>query len=198
MNLVKNMYTIKENSTYQYEIKKSKFITLLYKVNNISEVDTIISKIKDNYSDATHCCFAYKIDNIQKFSDDGEPGGTAGLPIMEVINKKNLDYILCIVVRYFGGIKLGAGGLVRAYSKAVRDAIDNNKIIELEEGYLIKIESSYEKQKELDYLFSKNNVKKEYHEKVIYYIEISSNDLSSINYDYEILKQIYIEKVQVN
>lgn len=192
------MYTIKENSTYQYEIKKSKFITLLYKVNSLIEVDSILATIKEKYSDATHCCFAYKIGGIQKFSDDGEPGGTAGLPIMEVINKKNLDYILCIVVRYFGGIKLGTGGLVRAYSKAVREAVDDNQIIELEEGFLIKIETVYDKQKELDYLFSKNVVKKEYQEKVIYYIEISSNQLSVINYDYEIIEPILIEKVQVD
>ena len=198
MNLVNNMYTIKENSIYQYEIKKSKFITLLYKVNNLEEIDEILSTIRKDYYDATHCCFGYKIDNIQKFSDDGEPGGTAGLPIMEVLNKKNLNYILCIVVRYFGGIKLGAGGLVRAYSKAVREAIDNNEIIYLEEGYLIKIETTYEKQKELDYIFSKNIIKKEYNENVIYYIQITSNQLSSINYDYEIIKPILIEKVQIN
>ena len=192
------MYTIKENSIYQYEIKKSKFITLLYKVTDTIEIDNILSNIKKEYNDATHCCFAYKINNIQKFSDDGEPGGTAGLPIMEVINKKNLDYILCIVIRYFGGIKLGAGGLVRAYSKAVRDAIDNNTIIELEKVYLIKIETSYEKQKELDYFYSNSIIKKEYNEKVVYYIEITQNKLKNINSDYEILKEIYIEKVQAN
>lgn len=189
------MYTIKNNSIYQYEIKKSKFITLLYKVNTLNEIETILDKIRKEYEDATHCCFGYKINNIQKFSDDGEPGGTAGLPIMEVINKKNLDYILCIVVRYFGGIKLGAGGLVRAYSKAVREAIDNNEIIELTEGYLVKIISNYEEQKQLDYLFQKNIISKEFNENIIYQLKIEKENIDKLdNYNYKIIEEIMIEK----
>lgn len=189
------MYTIKNNSIYQYEIKKSKFITLLYKVNTINEIENILKEIKEEYEDATHCCFGYKINNIQKFSDDGEPGGTAGLPIMEVINKKNLDYILCIVVRYFGGIKLGAGGLVRAYSKAVREAVDNNEIIELTEGYLIKVTATYEEQKQLDYLFQKNITNKDFNENIIYEIKIEKENIDKLNnYKYEIIKEIMIEK----
>lgn len=189
------MYTIKNNSIYQYEIKKSKFITLLYKVNTLNEIETILDKIRKEYEDATHCCFGYKINNIQKFSDDGEPGGTAGLPIMEVINKKNLDYILCIVVRYFGGIKLGAGGLVRAYSKAVREAVDNNEIIELTEGYLVKIISNYEEQKQLDYLFQKNIISKEFNENIIYQLKIEKENIDKLdNYNYKIVEEIMIEK----
>lgn len=189
------MFTIKENSIYQYEIKKSKFITLLYKINSIDEVNKFLEEARKNYSDATHCCFAYKIEGVQKFSDDGEPGGTAGLPIMEVLNKKNLDYILCIVIRYFGGIKLGAGGLVRAYSKAVREAIDNNEIIKLVEGYLIEIEANYEDQKQYDYLFAEKIIKKEFNEKVIYYIEIKKEDITSIqNTNYKILEDRMIKE----
>ena len=189
------MYTIKNNSIYQYEIKKSKFITLLYKVNTLNEIETILDKIRKEYEDATHCCFGHKINNIQKFSDDGEPGGTAGLPIMEVINKKNLDYILCIVVRYFGGIKLGAGGLVRAYSKAVREAVDNNEIIELTEGYLVKIISNYEEQKQLDYLFQKNIISKEFNENIIYQLKIEKENIDKLdNYNYKIVEEIMIEK----
>jgi len=189
------MYTIKENSIYQYEIKKSKFITLLYKVNSIDEINNILDENRTKYSDATHCCFAYKLDGIQKFSDDGEPGGTAGLPIIEVLNKKNLNNLLCIVIRYFGGIKLGAGGLVRAYSKAVRDAIENNEIIELTEGYVIKIEANYDDQKQLDYLFSNNIINKEYNEKVIYYIQIKKEDINNLqNYNYQIIEEKWIER----
>ena len=188
------MLTIKKNSIYNYEIKKSKFITLLYKVETLEEIDKLITQTKKNYQNATHCCFAYKLLNNQKFSDDGEPGGTAGLPIMEVINKKNLDFILCIVVRYFGGIKLGAGGLVRAYSKATNEALENNSIIELTEGYTIKIEVNYDEQKQLDYLFLNKIKNKEFKEKVIYYINVNKDDLSSINYKYEILNNIWIEK----
>jgi len=192
------MYTIKNNSIYQYEIKKSKFITLLYKVNTIEEVNEILLSVNKTYSDARHCCYGYKLGNIQKFSDDGEPGGTAGLPIMEVINKKNLDYILCIVVRYFGGIKLGAGGLVRAYSKAVNDAIEENEIIELTEGYLVKIEANYDNQKQLDYIFSNNIKKKDFDEKVIYYIEIEKDKIDNVkDFNYEIINEVWIEKTEL-
>ena len=189
------MKTIKENSSYQYEIKKSKFITFLYRVNNIEEVENILQEMKNTYKDATHCCYAYKLTNIQKFSDDGEPGGTAGLPIIEVLNKKDLNNILCIVIRYFGGIKLGAGGLVRAYSKAIREAIDNNEVIELIEGYVIKLETNYEEQKQYDYLFNNKIIKKEFKEKVIYYIEIKKEELSNLqNYHYEIIEEKWIER----
>lgn len=195
MSLVKVMFTIKEASIYQYEIKKSKFITLLYPISSLEEVDSILQQVKISYKDATHCCFAYNFKNIQKFSDDGEPSCTAGLPIMEVLNKKELNNILCIVVRYFGGIKLGAGGLVRAYSKAVRDAIIQNEIIELVEGYLIKLETTYEEQKQLDYLFSNQIIKKEFNEKVFYYLEIKKEDMNLLqNYHYEILDEKWIKR----
>lgn len=195
MTLVKDMQTIKENSIYQYEIKKSKFITLLYQVNNIEEIENILQNTKSTYKDATHCCYAYKLKNSQKFSDDGEPGGTAGLPIMEVINKKDLSNILCIVVRYFGGIKLGAGGLVRAYSKAVRDAIDQNEIIKLSEGYLIKLEANYDEQKQYDYLFTNKIIKKDFNEKIIYYLEIKTSEIELLkNTNYKIIEERMIKE----
>ena len=189
------MRTIKENSSYQYDIKKSKFITLLYQVNNIEEIENILQTTRTTYKDATHCCYAYKLKNVQKFSDDGEPGGTAGLPIIEVLNKKDLSNILCIVIRYFGGIKLGAGGLVRAYSKAVRDAIEQNEIIQLTEGYLIELEANYDEQKQYDYLFSDKIIKKEFNEKIIYYLEIKKEDLNSIrNINYKIIEERMIKE----
>lgn len=195
MYLVNIMLTIKENSIYQYEIKKSKFITLLYKINSIDEVNKLLEETKKKYFNATHYCYAYKIKNIQKFSDDGEPSGTAGLPIMEVLNKKDLDYILCIVVRYFGGIKLGAGGLVRAYSKAIREAIDNNTIIKLVEGYLVQIETDYDNQKQYDYLFTDKIIKKEFNEKIIYYLELKKEDMTLIkNINYKILEERMIKE----
>lgn len=189
------MYTISKNSIYQYEIQKSKFITLLYKVTTIEEVNFYLEQVKTLYKDATHYCFAYKIQNIQKFSDDKEPSGTAGLPIMEVLSKKDLDQILCIVVRYFGGIKLGAGGLTRAYSKAVSDALLENKIIELEKGYSVKIIANYDEQKTLDHLFSNQIKEKEFLEQITYIIDIFQEQLEMIqNYDYEILEEKMIEK----
>lgn len=189
------MQTIKENNIDKYEVKQSKFITLLYKINNIDDVNKYLQEAKNNYKDATHYCFAYKLDNIQKFSDDGEPGGTAGLPIMEVLNKRNISYVLCIVIRYFGGIKLGAGGLVRAYSKAVRNALDKAEIIELTEGYLITVNVDYNEQKQYDYLFKNRIIKKEFKDQVAYYVEIKKDEIDQLNQiNYKIIENRWIEK----
>ena len=129
------MKSIKENITNKIEINKSIFITELIKVKNVEDISTLMDRIKDQYKDATHYCYAYIIDDLKKSSDDGEPGGTAGVPIMDTLNKVDLNYILCVVIRYFGGIKLGAGGLVRAYRKAVSDCLDKEEYYDLVDGY---------------------------------------------------------------
>lgn len=189
------MYTITNHSICQYEIKKSKFITLLYKIHKIEEIDDYLNEVKNTYKDATHYCYAYKLGNFQRFSDDGEPSGTAGLPIIEVLNKNNLDNVLCIVVRYFGGIKLGTGGLVRAYSKAVREAICNNQIVELVAGFLIQVSIPYEEQKQCDYLWKNWIVEKQFQEKVIYDLEIEQEKITEFkNYNYKILEHRQIQK----
>ena len=108
------------------EIKKSKFYGYSYKVTNQQQVLDILAKLKKEHKKATHICYAYKIVDGQeyvKFNDDGEPGGTAGRPILNVIEKKKLSNIVVFVVRYFGGIKLGAGGLVRAYTNCASDLL---------------------------------------------------------------------------
>ena len=189
------MQTIKGNIVDKYEIKQSKFITLLYKINSIDDINMYLQEVKNNYKDATHYCYAYKFNGSQKFSDDGEPGGTAGLPIVEVLNKRDINNILCIVVRYFGGIKLGAGGLVRAYTKAVCNAIDKCQIIILDKGYLIRINLNYDEQKKYDYLFKDKIIKKEFNNQIAYYIKVSKDELEKINnINFEILENIYIEK----
>lgn len=110
-------------NTYTLEIKKSKFIAYYYEVTDVNEVNNIIDNLKINNKKARHLPYAYKISNFAKKSDDKEPSGTAGLPIYNVIEKNNLEDTLIVVVRYFGGIKLGAGGLLRAYSKAACEVI---------------------------------------------------------------------------
>ncbi len=100
------------------EIKKSKFIGLYFKVETVDEVKGILDELKKEHKKARHIPYAYKIGNTAKKSDDKEPSNTAGLPIYNIIERKNLDNCLIVVVRYFGGIKLGAGGLLRAYSEA--------------------------------------------------------------------------------
>ena len=187
------MLSIKENSIYNYEIKKSKFITLLYRINSIDEVESYLKSVKKEYKDATHYCYAYKINNLKKASDDGEPAGTAGLPILEVLDKKDLNNILCIVVRYFGGIKLGAGGLLRAYSTSVKEAIDNNEIINLVESYIIKITTTYENKKIIEYNFKDNIIDTKYDTDIVYTLNIKKDDLDKLKeFNYEIIKESFI------
>ena len=109
--------------TNEIEIKKSRFITYLYNINNEDEVDNIIKELKKENKKARHIVYVYKINNKVKINEDKEPKGTAGIPIFNVIEKNNLDNVLIVVIRYFGGIKLGAGGLFRAYSNSASEII---------------------------------------------------------------------------
>ena len=115
------MYSIRNNDKYEYIEKNSKFISLIFRVYNKEEVNNYMEMVKRDYISASHYCYGYVIDNDIKASDDGEPNGTAGGPILRQIQNNNLNYTLIIVVRYFGGIKLGAGGLLRAYNQAGSD-----------------------------------------------------------------------------
>ena len=119
-------------------IDKSRFITTLYPVENVDEVNDLLTKIRKKYYDATHNCYAYIIDNgnIQKCSDDGEPSKTAGYPMLDVLKKNDITNVLAVTTRYFGGIKLGAGGLVRAYSSSVSTAL---KDVDFYESKLLEI-----------------------------------------------------------
>ena len=171
------MYSIKENVKNTILINKSKFITKLYKVKNIDEINNILNNLKIEYKDATHICYGYIINGQEKCSDDNEPSGTAGLPILNVLKKKNLNNVLAVVIRYFGGIKLGAGGLLRAYSNSVIEALNKTNIIELTEGYLIEIEFNYENLKLIDYML--NNIEiidKEFNDTIIYNFYIKENN----------------------
>jgi len=104
-------------------IKKSRFITKLYNIDNIDDVNSIIDNLKKEYKKATHFCYAYSINGKEKAFDDGEPNHTAGLPILNIIHLKSLNNTLIVVIRYFGGVKLGAGPLTRAYSKSASEII---------------------------------------------------------------------------
>lgn len=108
---------------FTLEIKKSKFIAYYYEVSSKEEVDTILQMLKKEHKKAKHFPFAYKIDSLAKKSDDKEPSGTAGLPIYNLIEMNQLDHVLIAVVRYFGGVKLGAGGLLRAYANAANEVL---------------------------------------------------------------------------
>lgn len=190
------MKTIKENTISKYEINKSIFICCLYKINSIDEVKTYLEEAKNNFKDATHYTYAYIIDEARKSSDDGEPGGTAGVPIMEVLLKHELNYVLCIVIRYFGGIKLGTGGLVRAYRKSACIGIDNSALLNLVDGYKIEITASYEEQKNIEKLIKNYTFSKTYTDIVKYELNIKQDDINILNcknVNYKILKTLKIE-----
>lgn len=128
------MFTIKELSQYEIVVEKSRFITTLIPVKNMVEVTKALADTRKKYFDATHNCYAYIIGSdqaIKKASDDGEPAKTAGFPMLNVLEKNNLCNILAITTRYFGGTLLGAGGLVRAYSNSVIEALNHTEVFEI-------------------------------------------------------------------
>ena len=168
--LVNLMNTVTENMINEVVINKSRFIACLFNVKSVEDVKLILSDIKEKYKDASHYCYAYIIDDIKKSSDDGEPGGTAGVPIMEVLSKNKLNYVLCIVVRYFGGIKLGAGGLVRAYSKAVVETIKISNLRKVIDGFKIQLTINYDDESRLNKLLINSNYTCSYQEKIKYII----------------------------
>ena len=168
-----------EDSNYTIVINKSKFICELLYINNQDEIDSKLKDIKHKYKGATHYCYAYIYDNNKRFNDDGEPGGPAGMPILNVLENNNLNHVLCVVIRYFGGIKLGAGGLVRAYTKSVTSCLENTKIIDKKECQLIKITFSYDKVKIIDKIINKNILLKEFENSITYTIAISKDEVKN-------------------
>ena len=190
------MYIIRNNIDDEQIIKNSRFITRLVKITKKDEVEDILNNVKKEYPKATHYCYAYIVNDYKKASDDGEPGGTAGMPILNVLEKEDMTSVIAIVVRYFGGIKLGAGGLVRAYSSSVRDALKKADKILLIEGVQIKITIPYDKQNELNYILKDSEiVDKTFEDKVTYIINCSKEMLEKLQqYNPTIIKEIYIEK----
>lgn len=131
--MLESYYTIAQNGIHEIEIKKSRFICSLFRVTSEEEAREKIQEVKKEHWKATHNCSAYLIGahhEIQRSSDDGEPSGTAGIPMLEVLKKQDLHDTLAIVTRYFGGTKLGAGGLIRAYSQSVSEALQAVGIVE--------------------------------------------------------------------
>lgn len=125
--------TIKTQATSEYVEKRSKFLGAAFPCKTEEEALGILEKLRSKYWDARHNCFAFVVDEgrTSRFSDDGEPHGTAGKPILEVINGKGLKNVLVVVTRYFGGVLLGTGGLVRAYTEATKEALENAETVEM-------------------------------------------------------------------
>lgn len=141
--------------------KKSRFIAEVFLVETEEEAVEILGNIKKQYWDARHHCWAYIIGEKQvqeRFSDDGEPGGTAGKPILEVIRGHELRNVLVVVTRYFGGTLLGTGGLVRAYTQAAQAGIEASTLITKIDGYQLKIETDYSGLGKLQYLLAQRGL----------------------------------------
>ncbi len=173
--------TIKENVQAEITEKKSKFIANIIKVENKNEAEEKILKLKKKYYDAKHNCIAYRIQEnegiIEKASDDGEPQGTAGQPILNILQKNNLCNILVVVTRYFGGILLGTGGLVRAYSEATTKALE--KAIKVRNILGIKMEAILEYNE---------------YEKFKYYCKINEINIQNVKYEENIVCNITLEE----
>lgn len=140
------MKTIKNTFVNEIVINKSIFITTIFRVNSIEEVNEYLSQTRKKYYDATHNCYAYILGQkaeIQKASDDGEPQKTAGMPMLDVLKKREMTNILAITTRYFGGILLGAGGLIRAYSTSVSEALNKINIYAYLDYEKISVSVSY-------------------------------------------------------
>lgn len=175
------MKSIKEKSISELEIQKSKFITVLYPIHNIEEVKEALLEAKKEFPNATHYCYAYILDQNERCSDDGEPSKTAGMPMLNVLKMQDYQHVLVIVVRYFGGIKLGAGGLVRAYTKAVTTALENITPISLVPGMRYNIFFSYEQLKDIDHLLKNVLIKeKNFGEAIRYQIDLPIESSESI------------------
>lgn len=190
------LLSIKNNNVYEEVIKYSKFISLMFKVYSKDDVNYYLDKVKINYPGANHYCYGYVIDNDIRSSDNGEPSGTAGMPILNQITSNNLNYVLIIVVRYFGGVKLGAGPLTRAYAKLAREVIQKENIITLVKGYDIDISFNYNDIKNVDYILNNSKIiNKEFNDTIKYNVYVNEFTLDKLsNYDISINKEIYIEK----
>lgn len=177
--------TILSNSTSELEVKKSKFIANIIKIIDEQDAKEKLDQIRKKYSDARHNCYAYIVyDNesktkIEKSSDDREPSGTAGIPILTLLQKNHLVNVLIVVTRYFGGILLGTGGLVRAYTDSSKQALENAQIIELKYGELLEYYIEYDEFEYFKYICKKNNIEiinAEYSSNVKAVIKIKEDD----------------------
>lgn len=154
--------TVESNEEADITEKKSKFIANIFYITSEEEAEEKIRQIKRKHNTARHHCYAYRIirenEIINKSSDDGEPSGTAGMPMLNILEKNNFINILVIVTRYFGGILLGTGGLVKAYSEATQKVIEKSKIVIEEEGIELEIELNYKDLENFKYYCNKNNI----------------------------------------
>lgn len=182
-------------------INKSKFIGSAAPVENEEQAIMFIEGIKKEFKDASHNCYAYIIGenkNIQRYSDDKEPSGTAGMPILNVINQENLVNVVVVVTRYFGGVLLGAGGLARAYTKGCKIALEAGIIVEKKLCYDLSFELDYTLLGKMDNELLKNNFivkNKEYLEQVVFKLIVKDDEVDKIK---EIISEVTSGKTKIH
>ena len=193
-------------NTFEHEIiiNKSRFICILIHLQSEKEVPDYLELYREIYPEANHYCYAYIFDEHIKASDDGEPAKTAGMPMLNVLQKQELNQILAIVVRYFGGIKLGAGGLVRAYSQSVSQALLEADLVTYESRPLYRITFDYSFCKFVDYHIKRMHMivtNKTYEERITYTCFVEDDhffdllqEATSSQYEKEYLRHEYVEK----
>lgn len=183
---MKNYRSIHKSVPFSFVINKSEFIGNCKFVETEDEALDFVDSIKTKYSDATHNCSAYIIGEdklIQRFDDDGEPSQTAGIPILEVIKKEDLTNVCVVVTRYYGGIKLGAGGLIRAYTKASSECLNESVIVDKKIFRNFQIEFDYTNVGSIENFLMNNDIyvaDKQYSEKVVFDILLDEDKYEEI------------------
>ncbi|EFR31681.1 YigZ family protein [Eremococcus coleocola] len=183
-----NYYSIAQPQEAELIVNKSRFISYLEPITSPDQAQTRLQEIRKEHYKANHHCWAYILgddSNIQKLSDDGEPSGTAGMPILEVLKQNQLTYILAVVVRYFGGIKLGAGGLIRAYSSATSECLAQSQRIQNVDQNQVELVIDYKNNDGLLQSLHTHTLPLEitdtkYTDKVIHHLSIPSQELDHV------------------
>ena len=179
--------TINTNVSAEIVEKKSKFIANVFYVETVEEAEEKVKEIKKKYFDARHNCFAYSVFTkdgiVNRFSDDGEPSVTAGGPMLNILNGKELTNLVVVVTRYFGGILLGTGGLIRAYTGATQEALGKLEDVYKDLGLEAKLVTTYPELEKLKYYLKQNQIEitnTEYNEKVEVFVDITEEKYNNI------------------
>ena len=169
------MYYLKDRIEHKLVIERSEFITIIEPLEDMAMIPEILKDVRKKYPKATHYCTAYIFENSQGSNDDGEPSGTAGVPMLEVLNKHELTNVFAVVVRYFGGIKLGAGGLIRAYAKSVAQALVDTPLLKQLLTHNFEVTFNYDQIGLIDRLFEGFIQDKTYLTDVTYTLSFTDN-----------------------
>ena len=193
--------TIKSCVEAEITEKKSKFICHAYHVESVDEAEEILRNLRKEYHDARHNCSAYRVikDDVSRASDDGEPSGTAGMPMLNILNGRNLSNILVVVTRYFGGILLGTGGLVRAYSLATTLALDSASIVTQTCGLEARFFIDYRDLEELKYILKNRGIvitRMDYGEKIDVVVEAEEDKIRKMQNE-KISDRFVLDKFEI-